>query len=64
MGDDDKKAAAMFREVENRLVWLAAFLVRTVGGVRPTKDNARFADEALDEYQTRFPAIPADGPKV
>lgn len=63
MGDDDKKAAAMFREVENRLVWLAAFLVRTASGGL-TKETAKLADEALDEYQTRFPAIPADGPKV
>lgn len=53
MGDDDKKAAAMFREIENRIVWLAALLRWT---------SPEEADKALDAYQTRFAPIPADGP--
>ena len=60
--DDDKKAAAMFREIENRLVWLVMFAVTRATTSGLTERCAKAADEGLDEYQRRFAAIPPDGP--
>lgn len=53
--DDDKKGLAIIRQVETRLFWAAAFLVRARGSL--SSSAAKAADEALDEYQSRFPAI-------
>lgn len=56
---EDQQAAEMLREVENRLVWLAAFLVGKRGNL--SSSAAKAADEALAEYQQRFPAIKPPG---
>jgi hypothetical protein len=58
---EDKMAAAILRDVENRVVWLAAFLV--IKGTTHALGSAcgKAADEALDEYQRRFPAITPPG---
>lgn len=53
--DDDKKGLAIVRQVETRLFWVAAFLVRARGN--RSSSAAKAADEALNEYQSRFPAI-------
>lgn len=53
--DDDKKGLALIRSVENRIVWLAGFLVNKRGNL--SSAAAKAADEGLDEYQRRFPAI-------
>lgn len=58
---DDAMAARMLREFENRIVWVASFVTRMARG-RTAEDAAKDADGALDEYQTRFPAIPPEGP--
>jgi hypothetical protein len=54
---EDQQAAEMLREVENRIVWIAAFLVNRGTTKALNSACAKAADEALDEYQTRFPAI-------
>lgn len=51
----DKKGMALIREVENRVVWLAGFLVNKRGNL--SSSAAKAADEGLDEYQRRFPAL-------
>lgn len=56
-GDDDAKGLAIVRQFENRIVWLAAFLVNRAKGSTLNSGCAKAADEALDEYQTRFAAI-------
>lgn len=58
---EDKQAAEMLRQVENRIVWLAAFLVNRSMTHGLNSSCAKAADEALDEYQTRFPAIQPPG---
>lgn len=62
MADEDKKAAAMFREIENRLVWLTLFVTARATGTSLASFAAKAADDGLDEYQSRFAAIPPDGP--
>jgi hypothetical protein len=57
MDEEDRKAAAVLREVENRIVWLSVFLVargRFDGG---TETAVKHADDALDAYQQRFSPI-------
>ena len=61
---DDKKASAMFREVENRLVWLLGMLVIRATSTGMTERCAKGADDVLNEYQRRFRPIPPDGPPV
>jgi hypothetical protein len=56
---EDQQAAEMLRSFENRIVWLATFLVEVRG--QSTEAAASSADAALDEYQTRFPAIQPPG---
>lgn len=56
--DEDKKSAAMFREVETRLVWLLGACAGLIAG----QDPAESGDRVRDDYQTRFAAIPPDGP--
>lgn len=56
--DADKKGAALLREVENRVVWLAGFLVNKRGNL--ASSAAKAADEGLDEYQRRFKPITPD----
>lgn len=56
--DDDKKGLALIREVENRIVWLAIFLVGKRGNL--ASSTAKAADEGLDEYQRRFSPISPD----
>lgn len=56
---EDQQAAEMVREFENRIVWLAAFLVGKRGNL--SSSAAKAADEALAEYQQRFPAIKPPG---
>lgn len=46
--DDDKKGLAIVRQVETRLFWVAAFLVRARGN--RSSSAAKAADEALNEY--------------
>lgn len=58
---EDQQAAEMLREIENRIVWLAAFLVNRGKANGLTSGCAKAADEALDEYQTRFKAIQPPG---
>jgi hypothetical protein len=58
---EDKMAAAILRDVENRVVWLAAFLVIKGSTQALGSACAKAADEALDEYQRRFPAITPPG---
>lgn len=53
----DKKGLALIRNVENRLVWLAGFLVNKRGNL--SSAAAKAADEGLDEYQRRFSALTA-----
>lgn len=58
---EGQQPAEIIREVENRLVWLAAFLVNrgTSRGMNSLCGKA--ADEALAEYQQRFsPLQPPD----
>lgn len=62
--ENDKKASAMFREVENRLVWVIAMTVIRATSSGLTERCAKSADDVLDEYQRRFSAIPPDGPPV
>lgn len=47
------------REIERRLVWLAAFAVSYNGSL--ASRASIHADEALAEYERRFPAIPPEG---
>lgn len=58
---EDQEAAKVLREVENRIVWLAAFLVNR--GTRRALNSAcaEAADEALDAYQSKFPPIQPPG---
>jgi hypothetical protein len=49
---EDQQAAQIVREFENRIVWLAAFLVNR--GTTHALNSA--CAKAADEYQTRFPA--------
>lgn len=58
---EDQIAAEMLRQAENRLVWLAAFLVIKGSTQALGSACAKAADEALDEYQRRFPAITPPG---
>jgi hypothetical protein len=59
--DADKKGMMLIREVETRLVWIAGFLVNKRGNLASAA--AKAADEGLDEYQRRFPALtPSDLP--
>lgn len=58
----DKQAAAMFREVENRLVWIIAMSVIRATSSGLTERCAKSADDVLNEYQRRFSPIPPDGP--
>lgn len=57
----DQEAAAVLREFENRIVWLAAFLINRGTTKALNSACAKAADEALDEYQTRFSAIQPPG---
>lgn len=55
---EDQEAAKVLREVENRLVWMATFLViRACYGSSGNNGAAEAADLALDTYQTKFPPI-------
>ena len=56
---EDQQAAEIVRQFENRIVWLATFLTTLRG--RTAEGAAKVADEALDEYQGRFPAITPPG---
>lgn len=56
---EDQQAAEIVREFENRIVWLAAFLVCKRGNL--SSSAAKVADEALDEYQQRFKPITPPG---
>lgn len=58
---EDQQAAEMLRDVENRLVWLAAFLVNRGTSHALNTACGKAADEALAEYQQRFPAIKPPG---
>lgn len=58
---EDQQAAEMVRTFENRIVWLAAFLVSRGTSNAETARCAKAADAALDEYQQRFPAITPPG---
>lgn len=51
----DEAGAEIFRQIERRIVWTAAFLVKSPGKLSDAA--ARHADEALAEYQQRFPPI-------
>lgn len=53
--NEDQQAAAMLRDIENRIVWLGTFFV--ILRDRTSEGAAKIADEALAEYQQRFPAI-------
>lgn len=46
----DAQASAIVRDIENRIVWLAAFLRHP----KHPDEAARLADSALDSYQSRF----------
>lgn len=54
---ENKQAAAMLRDIESRVVWLASFLVNRGSSSGLNSNCAKAADEALAEYQQRFPAI-------
>lgn len=56
---EEQQALELIRDVENRLVWLASFLVIRGLGARldSAADCASQADKALDEYQQRFDPI-------
>ena len=58
---EDQQAAEIVRQFENRIVWLAAFLVNRASSNALNERCAKAADEALDEYQQRFPAITPPG---
>ena len=58
---EDQQAAEIVREFENRIVWLAAFLVNRGTTKALNSACAKAADEALDEYQQRFKAIQPPG---
>lgn len=58
---EDQEAAKMLREIENRIVWLAAFLVNRGTSHALNSACAKAADEALDAYQTKFPPIQPPG---
>lgn len=58
---EDQQAAEIVREFENRIVWLAAFLVNRGTTKALNSSCAKAADEALDEYQQRFKAITPPG---
>lgn len=59
MSDDNKRASAIVREIERRVVWLGTFLVTKRGNLASAA--AKHADEGLTEYERRFTAIPPDG---
>lgn len=50
---EDQEAAKMLREIENRIVWLAAFLVNRGTSHALNSACAKAADEALDGTPTR-----------
>lgn len=54
---EDQQVADMVRTFENRIVWLAAFLVSRATSLALSDKCGKAADEALDEYQQRFPPI-------
>ena len=59
--DNDKRGLDLIRNMENRIVWLAGFLVNKRGNL--ASSAAKAADEGLDEYQRRFsPIAPSDLP--
>lgn len=47
--DDDKKGLALIRNFENRIVWLAMFLVNKPKNL--SSSAAKAADEGLDQLQ-------------
>lgn len=53
--ENDKRGLALIRNFENRIVWLACFLVNKPKSL--SSAAAKAADEGLDEYQRRFPQI-------
>lgn len=58
---DKKTGAALVREFERRLVWLAIFAVNKVAhSTSLNKSVANSADEGLREYETRFREITPD----
>lgn len=59
--NEDKQAAEMLRSFENRIVWLAAFLVNRGTSHAMNTTCGKAADEALAEYQQRFPPIQPPG---
>lgn len=53
----DEAGAEIFRQIERRIVWVAAFLVNRGTSKALNSGCAKAADEALAEYEQRFPAI-------
>ena len=53
--ENDKRGLALIRNFENRIVWLALFLVNKPKSL--SSAAAKAADEGLDEYQRRFSPI-------
>lgn len=54
---EEQDAARVLREIEERVVWIGAFLVIRGTSNGLTERCAKSADEALAEYKQRFPAI-------
>lgn len=57
--DEDAIATALVRNIERRIFWSLAFAL-CKPGYTPSA-AAKAADEALNEYERRFPAIRPDG---
>ncbi len=60
-GSDAKQGAALFREIERRVVWFGAFLVTRAATSGLAKSCAQSADECLAQYEDRFKQIEPDG---
>ena len=62
--ENDKKGTAVIRTFESQIVWLASLIAVVETSKVHIDDAPKRADDLLDAYQERFPAItPTDLPE-